>query len=186
MARQTFTAGQVLTAAQMTTLQDNSGLQLVTAETALAAAATLTVDGCFTSSFTNYRLILNTTGAATANPVLQLRAAGSAAATNYNRQYIDATSTTVSAGRSTSQTSLDIGYLEVDYRNTFIIDIMQPQLAQFTNFYISNQYTSGTSTTNIVWMDIRGFHATATAYDGFIITFGTNVTGSYAIYGYGK
>ena len=186
MARQTFTAGQVLTAAQMTTLQDNSGLQLVTAETALAAAATLTVDGCFTSSFTNYRIMINATGAATANPVLQLRAAGSTAATNYNRQYIDASSSTVSGGRSTSQTSFEFGYIEADYRNTFIIDVMQPQLAQYTNFYVANNYTSATSTTNVVWMNICGFHAAATAYDGFIITFNTNATGSYVIYGYGK
>jgi len=63
---------------------------------------------------------------------------------------------------------------------------MQPQLAQYTNFYVANNYTSGTSTTNVVWMNICGFHAAATAYDGFIITFNTNATGSYVIYGYGK
>lgn len=164
----------------------NSGLNIVTPETALSAAATLTLDGCFTSNYTNYRLIINATAAATSNPVLQLRAAGVTAATNYNRQQIDASSTTLSGARVTSQTSFELGYLEADYRNSFIIDIMQPQIAQFTNFYIANNYSSGTSTTNVVWLGVTGFHAAATAYDGFIITFNSNTTGTYALYGYGK
>ena len=54
MADQTFTAGQILTAAQMTTLQTNIGLTYITGG-ALSSTAT-NFAGCFSSSFENYRI----------------------------------------------------------------------------------------------------------------------------------
>lgn len=178
-----YTSGQIV---QAVPTGINSAFVAIQPETALSAAATLTLDGCFTSSYTNYKLILNVTGAITTQSVLQLRASGVTATTNYNRQYIDAGSTTVSAGRATSQTSYEYGYIETDYRGTAIIEIFQPQLAQYTNFYSVNQYTGSVSTTNVLWHQTAGFHAANTAYDGFIITFNTNATGTYSLYGYGK
>jgi hypothetical protein len=162
------------------------GLSVVQPETALSAAATVTLDGCFTSSYTNYRLHINATGAATTNTLLQLRTGGVTAATNYNRQYIDANSTSVTAANSTSQTSFTLGLIESDFRNSFIVDIFQPQQAQFTNFYVQTFYSSGASTTSPVLNFVQGMHSASTAYDGFILTFGTNATGSYTLYGYGK
>ena len=54
MADQTFTSGQILTAAQMTTLQTNIGLTYITGG-ALSSTAT-NFAGCFSSSFENYRI----------------------------------------------------------------------------------------------------------------------------------
>lgn len=162
------------------------GLVVVQPETALSAAATLTLDNCFTSSYTNYRLHINGTGAATSPALFQLRVGGSAAATNYNRQVFESLGASSSSFQSTNQTSITIGFIETDFRNSIIVDIFQPAQAQFTNFYIQNLLTSGSSTTNIALDIIYGLHSAATAYDGFILTFGTNVTGSYTLYGYGK
>lgn len=163
-----------------------NGLAVVQPETTLTSAATLTLDGCFTSSYTNYRLHINATASSTSTMLFQLRVGGVTAATNYNRQYIDASSTTLSGGRETSQTSLNFGILEADFRGTTIIEIFQPAQAQFTNFYSQNIYSSGASTTNLLWYQISGIHSASTAYDGFIITFGSNATGTYTLYGYGK
>lgn len=162
------------------------GLAVVQPETALSAAATLTLDNCFTSTFTNYRLHLNITGASSTTMGLQLRSGGVTTATNYARQGIDATGTTVATSRVTGQTNLDIGYIENDFRGTTIIEIFQPQLAQFTNFFCQNIYSSGTSTTAVLWYQISGIHSSATSFDGFIITFGANATGTYSLYGYSK
>jgi len=151
-----------------------------------SAAASLTVDNCFTSSYTNYRLMFNFTGAATASPVIQLRVGGVTAATNYQRQRLDATGTQMSPARTTAQPSLEFGVIETDFRNSAILEILQPAQAQFTNFYMSSLYTSGASTTDVVWLDTYGLHSAATAYDGFIVSFGTNATGTYTLYGYGK
>jgi hypothetical protein len=162
------------------------GLVVVQPETALSAAATLTLDGCFTSSYTNYRLHINGTGAATSPCLLQLRVGGVAAATNYNRQVMEALGLTANGSQSTNQTSYTIGFIETDFRNSIIVDIFQPAQAQFTNFYGQNVLTSGASTTNVAINVLFGIHSAATAYDGFILTFGTDVTGSYTLYGYGK
>jgi len=78
MADQTFTAGQILTAAQVTTLQENSGLTpmtpssvsgtgvtLVANTTTIAAASTASINGVFTSAYTNYLVTYNLTAAST-------------------------------------------------------------------------------------------------------------------------
>jgi hypothetical protein len=54
MADQSFTAGQILTASQMGTLQTNIGLTYITGG-ALSSTAT-NFAGCFSSSFENYRI----------------------------------------------------------------------------------------------------------------------------------
>jgi hypothetical protein len=162
------------------------GLAVVQPETALSAAATVTLDGCFTSSYTNYRLHINGTGVATSPCLFRLRVGGVAAATNYNRQVMEALGVSASGSQSTNQTSYTIGFIETDFRNSIIVDIFQPAEAQFTNFYGQNVLTSGASTTNVALNVLFGIHSAATAYDGFSLTFGTDVTGSYTLYGYGK
>lgn len=54
MADQTFTAGQILTATQMGTLQTNIGLTYITG--GALSSTTTNFAGCFTSSFENYRI----------------------------------------------------------------------------------------------------------------------------------
>jgi hypothetical protein len=65
-----FTAGQVLTAAQMNKI----GLWVVKTETAFSAAASVTADSVFTADFTNYVLKLryttSTTGSVSLAPAL--------------------------------------------------------------------------------------------------------------------
>lgn len=163
-----------------------NGLSTVQPETTITSALTITLDNCFTSSFTNYRIHLNVTGATSNNAVIQLRSGGTTATgSNYVRQYIDATNTTVSANR-VSGTSIDIGYADNDFRSTFILEVFQPALAQYTNFYAQNIYSSGASTTAVLWYQSSSIHNLATAYDGFIITCGSAMTGTYSVYGYGK
>ena len=95
MADQTFTAGQILTAAQMTTLQANIGLVPMTPSsvsgtgvtivgntTTIAAASTASINGVFTSAYTNYVVTYNIT--ALSNYLrLQLKTAGADISTNY-------------------------------------------------------------------------------------------------------
>ena len=62
MADQTFTSGQILTAAQMTTLQQDIGLAWIGTTTyaaSTAAAVTASVLTCFSSSFANYKIIIS-------------------------------------------------------------------------------------------------------------------------------
>jgi hypothetical protein len=54
MADQTFTSGQILTAAQMTDLQTNIGLTFVLAQTIGSAVSSVTVSSAFSSTFDKY------------------------------------------------------------------------------------------------------------------------------------
>ena len=59
MAEQTFTSGQILTAAQMTTLQTNTGLAFISTTTVGSAQTTVTVASCFSSTYDNYRIVIS-------------------------------------------------------------------------------------------------------------------------------
>jgi hypothetical protein len=58
MAEQTFTSGQILTAAQMTTLQTNTGLCYVSSTTIGTAVSSVTVSNCFSTTYDNYRIVI--------------------------------------------------------------------------------------------------------------------------------
>jgi hypothetical protein len=58
MAEQTFTSGQILTAAQMTTLQTNTGLCYVSSTTIGTTVSSVTVSSCFSTTYDNYRIVI--------------------------------------------------------------------------------------------------------------------------------
>lgn len=57
MAEQTFTSGQILTAAQMTTLQTNIGLCFISSTTVGSAVTVAPISNCFSATYNNYKII---------------------------------------------------------------------------------------------------------------------------------
>jgi hypothetical protein len=163
-----------------------SGLTCVKAETAFSAVASVTADGILTSAYTNYLLLVNYTTSTTVFASLKLRASGTSASTNYNRQYINGNDTAVAAARATSASSYDFGfYTNGDYKSSARVELFAPQLAQATNFISLNAVSPAGYTPLNMFMS--GNHSTATAYDGIeiLVSSGT-MTGTYAVYGYSK
>ena len=187
----TFVAGDVLEAAELnsnfTYLDDkNAGLVCVKAETAFSAVASFTADNVFTSSYTNYLMILNYSTSTSNNVLAQLRVAGVSAATNYNLQSFYADSTSVGGGRSASQSSITIADSTSTNNQTALVHINTPQLAQPTHFASNNAGNSSGYTSPLILLKY-GNHSTATAYDGIGVLVATGtMTGTYAIYGYSK
>jgi hypothetical protein len=164
-----------------------SGLVTVKAETAFSNVASVTADGVFTSSYTNYRMIVRyqvTSGLIS----MQLRAATVDAATNYNIQSLTAGSTTVAGARSTSQTSATIGNNSGGaFWSLAVVDITGPQLAEPTVYESHSVRNDGGYTTGLSIANYFGNHSDATAYDGIkLLGTAANITGSYTIYAYGK
>jgi hypothetical protein len=155
---------------------------VVKAETAFTSATSITADNVFTSTYTNYLIVVRCT--TTANAVLfwALRVGGVTAATNYNYQQLSVSSTTVAAARSTSQTKCAYGQAGTTMSLSAFI-LSGPNLAEATAAIglINNQGASG----GIEIQTYAGNHTTATAYDGIELTGGT-ATGTYTIYGLGK
>ena len=107
MADQVFTSGQVLTAAQMSSLQSNIGLTYITEQT--ISSATTTVSACFSSSFTNYKIVIDLTASVSAGAqavTLTLNGLSSGYAYNNIRNY----GATINALSDPVGTSYLLGY----------------------------------------------------------------------------
>ena len=78
MAIKTFTSGEVLTAADTNTYLANSGLTYITTGTITSAAASLSINNCFTSTYDNYRIVIGRINLSPASTSLffRLRAGG--------------------------------------------------------------------------------------------------------------
>lgn len=163
------------------TLGITPGLRVVKAETAFTAASAVTADNVFTSSYTNYRILITSATAAGAPQLnITLRAGGVAANTNYNWNAFSVNGATITGSAASAQTSWAAG-LTTSTVSWWAIDLFNPQLAVATQMSLNmsqNQFQSW-----IYWSN----NTNATAYDGIgFAPASSTITGSYTIYGYGK
>lgn len=188
MAIKTFTTGEVLTASDTNTYLANAGLVYVTGGTK-SGAASYAFDNCFTSTYQNYRIVIDqlnlTVGGSAIR--LQFRAGGSTITTgNYSYGYTGYKA----SGTSYNTASQNLSFAEIGvYVDTSgvelgsaIMDIFDPQLAKRTRGLSSGQgYEGGTGWRN----GGLEFYGT-TQFDGFNLALsGTgNFSFTYTIYGY--
>ena len=152
MADQTFTSGQILTAAQMTTLQSNTGLVAMTPSSVsgtgvtlsgntmvVTAASTASIIGVFTSAFTNYLTVFNIT--ATSDYLrMKLRTASADISTGYGntQAFVNDNSTSVSFLNSGAASWNDTRWLIAANQQAYgEITLYNPQKAAST-FYTSD------------------------------------------------
>ena len=184
MAEQTFTVGQVLTAAQMTTLQANTGLNFITSAT--ISTTTTSINNCFTTAYTNYRVVI-TTSQVTADQSVSFRfRAGGAdnVGANYNYGYTTVTTAgATSVGSGTGSNNFLMGFIGLANGTTqTILDICGPQ----TN-------TRTTATMQRMEYDSVTFNSRQGAlmkdaveqYDGLSYIFGGAATGAGTIQVFG-
>ena len=185
------TAGQVLkvnsgaTAPEWGTAAAGGGLDLIST-TSFSAVSSVSVSSCFSATYDNYLIKLNSTTKATSagSLDLRLRVGGSDTTTNYRRQYISAAAASLSSGREVSNTSFNgIAYVQTTFNNEFTINITNPFNTVVTTAF-SNivQVGDGNIESQI---SAYGLNDT-TSYTGFTILAGTNITGSVSVYGYKK
>jgi hypothetical protein len=181
------TTGQILSKASNTDLDftwaaasSGGDFKKITASTFTASSAVST-DNCFTSTYTNYRIIVNITSASTgAIQRFRYRASGAdntAASYNGINEYFGA-----ALGRFTSTNATSVYmYDSATNGNIFVMDILAPQVAEKTWYTMAAMQGSGYSVFG------AGFFDASTQFDGitFFPASGT-ITGSIAIYGYGK
>jgi hypothetical protein len=193
MADQTFTAGQVLTAAQMTTLQSNSGLVVVTPTGATggtisgatvtvgAAVSSVTVSGAFSTTFDNYK-IMWTGGVASAGGYMRLQIGG--ATTGYYTNQFGTTTAGAFTGtrQNNTLTYWDFVGVHLTSQCIFIAEIQQPFLTQPTQIQTLQNDAGGTMGV------MTGYNTNATSYTSFTITpsSGTFTGGTITVLGYRK
>jgi hypothetical protein len=168
------------------TLASTPGLTCVKAETTVTATNSVTADSVFTSSYTNYLLLINYTISGAGQLRFKLRTGGTSASTNYNFQTVEGYSSSLTTSTAASQTSYLMGSYGSGAEAAISTQLFGPQLAKSTTVFAHNMAANGVLTAPI-FDNWYGNHSTATAYDGIeIFTTGTNWTGVYAIYGYSK
>ena len=161
------------------------GLVCVKAETAVSAAASATADSIFTSSYTNYLLLVNFTTSAD-QLCIRLRAGGVSTATGYNTQQLIVDDTTITGARVTSQVNIRIQQ-SVGAESSSLIHIFNPQLAIPTRLTMHTSLNNSNYTTGLNLNMRASNQSGSTAFDGIeLLALSGTWTGNYAIYGYSK
>ena len=163
------------------------GLVVVKAQTTFSAAASVTADSVFTSTYETYLVRVRITTNA-GNLLYRLRASGTSSSTDYGHiRARDVSGTGLSATAQSAQTS---GFVDGALAGATVraVDIILngPQLALETP-WLAHGYGVNTDDVTFDAYWTGGLHNVATAYDGIeLLSSSGNITGNYTIYGYAK
>jgi hypothetical protein len=148
------------------------------------AATSVSVNGVFSTTYDNYLIVMrNRTNSTTGYNPFQLRLSGTnATGSNYTSQRITADSTSVSAARSSSETSARLidGVNSTTLTGTHVY-LYGPALAQPTAMR-----SVGAGVRSSAWLeDFAATHSLSTAYDGFSFQRdgSDTLTGALCVYG---
>jgi hypothetical protein len=164
----------------------SDGMPLLIAETAFTGAASVSVNNCFTSTYTNYKLVLNVTVASAAIGI-KMRASGTDSSVSYYWVNYDMYSSNTAI--SSTVAGQNVSSMLVAGDDTYaMVEIFNPQLAQATGFAVSGvKLEPTTPRVETTVGNAKGVHNVATAYDGFsLVPALGNITGTYTLYGYAK
>ena len=184
MAVKTFTTGEVLTASDTNTYLANAGLVYVTHFTGTNSAS-IAVDNCFSSTYDNYLLVIQSMTAHTggAIPQVQFRYAGpSTQITGYYSGIAAGDYLGANVNRNVNNGAIGyIGYACDNAANgNGIVNFarLNAQAAYTCQF---SDYHNGT------WSNGGGYTITSRTYTGFLLSMSTgNISVTATLYGYRK
>jgi hypothetical protein len=158
-----------------------SGLTLVSATTIGTAVSSVSVNDVFSATYDNYRILLTSTGSPAAELRLRYRVSGADnTVANYDNQNLYASATTITAARTSLQTSTTVGSTGNNFQTPFAVDIFNPFIAK-TTLHMSNNSQNGD-----VLFFVGGRFSPTTSFTGFTIfpASGTITGGDIRVYGY--
>lgn len=175
-------AVQYYTGAAWATLV-TGGVNVVKSETAFTTATSVTADNVFSSTYTNYLMIVRYSTSGGTGVTMRVRAGGSSVSTaTYNQHLFASASTSNTASDSGGLTSIELGVGNVDI-GIIVVWISGINLAAKT--VISSKNTKIDSSNVASTWTYDGVQTNATAYDGIELISNT-MTGTYTIYGMSK
>jgi hypothetical protein len=149
--------------------------------TTFSAVSTQSLNNVFTSTYSNYRIVLNTDHSSAGLIRIRFRASGADNSTSnyyFTSQQI-AGASWADLGNANADTTAVIGYNDTN-ESDFSIDVFTPQAA-FRTAYIS---TGHSGRQGVV---AAGVFDTAAQFDGFTLIPGAGtMTGTVSVYGYNK
>lgn len=156
-----------------------------TGETSFTAQSSVSTDNCFSATYTHYVVYYRYSGSAAGFGLgMRLRTGGAdASGSNYRRQVVDASNTTITGARATGATSWPaiLGIQHSDSLTSGYTRISNPFEAVPTTAWADFGYSM---TGNIVLRRDVYAHDLTTSYSGFTaIAESGNVTGTITVYG---
>ena len=147
-----------------------------------SASSTVSVNGCFTATYANYVVqFFGLCSNASTNLSVRLRVAGTDnTAANYDYQYLDVSSTTVSGGRDVGASSWSaLGAVDTT-NGLFTVTFANPFAAAQS---VATSY-GGAPVSNAYWRSAFSRHTSSTSFDGFsFFPGGGTLTGTLRVYG---
>jgi hypothetical protein len=195
MAIKTFTTGELLTSADTNTYLANSGLVAIAPTTVAGSGVTVSnatvsfsgssavnVNGVFSSTYRNYKVLINISTSSQVILNYRLRVSGSDNNTgNYSQQRLVADNTTVAGERTTGQTTGIIGQLVLSDFSFFECNFFQPFETTKTGLVVTGTSNVGGSYIT----NVGAQFGAATSFDGFsIFPASGNITGTLSVYGF--
>jgi hypothetical protein len=155
-----------------------SGVTLSGGQVTFTAATAVSVNGCFSATYDNYRIVFEGVGSTVDVPKLRLRLAGTdASGANYDFEQVTGSTTTVSAQNYASETSWSYFTAQSTVSMIGEVIIRRPNLAQTT-------MVSGQGGRENAVVMVTGYHTLTTQYDGFsLLAPSGNLTGTLRVYG---
>ena len=148
-----------------------------------SAASSVSLNGIFNSTYTNYQVVLNCASATSQVELLfRYRASGSdASGANYYSQLLTVNGTSVAGERVSDATSGTMAQLQAQ-ENGIIAYFFKPFEAVRTMMTsVSNNHVD-----NIRFRNVGAMHSLSTSYDGLTLTCSQNITGTISVYGINK
>ena len=161
------------------------GLTLINT-TSFSGVASQSINDVFSATYGYYRIILNALGSTTTQSVnLRLRVSGADnSSTNYRRQTLVVSSSTVSGQRQTGETSFvaALGAVSSTEQNFNVLEIANPFQTALTTGIKNNTY----ETTGNLELNLQAYSFIATtSFTGFtLIPVSGTITGSVSVYGF--
>ena len=149
--------------------------------TTFTTVNSVSLNGCFTGDYDNYRFVANMTASGNVDVYCRMRAGGTdnSASASYVNQYLFAGSTSVSANTFTNTFWELFFALASTRRNAIIGDFFSPAQAVETAYLLTDRYSQLLIT--------GGQHTVTSAFDGFTLYPATGtISGTISVYGYKK
>jgi hypothetical protein len=158
-----------------------SGSISSTGAVSFTGASSIALNNCFSSTYRNYKIILNATSSTSATTRFRWTSGGTPNSTtsSYSTTYLYGSGVSASSATEVDNNAIfgSIASSTISGNNT--IDVFAPFLTEQTAFFSSPQESGGS-------ISLRsGYHNQSTSYDGFVIILsGGTITGTIRVYGY--
>ena len=179
------TLGSSIDTSMFTALGTKKAGMVLLNTTSFSGVSSQSINDVFSTTYDNYKIVLNAIGSTAINIALRFRVSGSDVSTStYQINFLFVSDTTVSTGRQLTNTSLALGDCGSSDRLALTADIHNPFLSVPTGVatYGVGNYP-GANNLSIKSASQSG----STSFTGFTLLPNTgNITGNVSVYGYNK